>query len=149
MWRRVQGARLREIGVRFWPLCLRPHALSLLFTPHFSRLARLAYEPFTKPSVFGSFAGSSLLVDECRWFRKREFANDIEHFGRKMPEERRVKNHKLSEGVSPSFCDLAMRFRHPQNAHGVSKLLFATYLTNSTDQTVTPPTNWSLYDLFS
>ena len=41
-----------------------------------------------------------------------------------MPDERRVKNHKLFEGVSPSFCDLVTRFRHPQHAHGESKIDF-------------------------
>ena len=39
-----------------------------------------------------------------------------------MPEERRVKNHKLFEGLSPSFYDLVTRVRHPKNAHGVSEL---------------------------
>ena len=41
-----------------------------------------------------------------------------------MLDEWRVKNHKLFEGVSPSFCDLATRFMHPKNAHGVSKIDF-------------------------
>ncbi len=38
-----------------------------------------------------------------------------------MLNDRRVKNHKLFEGVSPSFYDLVTCVRHPKNAHGVSK----------------------------
>ncbi len=41
-----------------------------------------------------------------------------------MLNDRRVKNHKLFEGVSPSSYDLATCVRHPKNAHGVSKSHF-------------------------
>ena len=42
-----------------------------------------------------------------------------------MPDERRVKNHKLFDPPqAESFCDLATRLRYPQNAHGVSKIDF-------------------------
>ncbi len=48
----------------------------------------------------------------------------LSSFGEKIPKDRRVKNHKLSEGVSPGFYDLATCVRHPKNAHGVSKIDF-------------------------
>ena len=32
------------------------------------------------------------------------------------------QNRKLSEGVNPSFCDLAERFMSPKIGHGVSKM---------------------------
>ncbi len=41
-----------------------------------------------------------------------------------MLNDRCVKNHKLFEGVSPSFYDLATCVKHPKNAHGVNKIDF-------------------------
>ncbi len=43
--------------------------------------------------------------------------NDIEQFRKKTHDEAGVKNCKLSEGVSPSFCNLARLIVNPKIAH--------------------------------
>ena len=50
-------------------------------------------------------------------FQKPCFANDIEQFWKKIYDEPGVKNCKLFEGVSPSFCNLARRIENPKIAH--------------------------------
>ncbi len=65
-----------------------------------------------------------LFYPEFWWTHKKSFASDIEDFWEKIHERLNVKNCKLFEGVSPSFCNLVKRFMNPKNAHEASKMDF-------------------------
>jgi hypothetical protein len=67
--------------------------------------------------VQSGYAKLSSLVVTPYVSEKGCFANDIEQFWRKIHDRPGVKNCKLFEGASPSFCDLARFIVNPKIAY--------------------------------